>query len=253
MTASTARFVGRAMASTLALGFILQTGAALAQAPGYYPQPQGQYGPPQGQYGPPQGQYGPPTGQGYPAQQGYGYQGQGMGPPPGQYAPPPGADQQVYDDQSQAQDQAYSAAYGQWAAQYCVDQHNNNVAAGAVIGGVLGALMGAGVAGHHDQAAGAFAGGALGATAGAAIGSSASSNCPPGYVVTAGAPAFAYAGYALAAAPAWYNPWVYSGGHWAYTPYRRWYYGHPGYWGHGQAGRRARYPGYPYANHNHNH
>jgi hypothetical protein len=244
-----------------------------------YPQqsyPQQDY-PPQGypQQGyPPQGypQQGYPQ-QGYPQQgysysqqgyadQGYAAQGQGYpggygapggGPPPGQYAPPPTEAYQAYDPQVQAQDQAYGVAYSQWATQNCIDQGHQNTAAGALIGGVLGAVLGGAAAGHYDQGEGALVGGALGATTGAAIGASTSS-CPPGYVVASGAPAFAYAGYApVAAVPAWYNPWVYAAGAWSYRPYRSWYYGHPSYWRPGWSGYRRGYGAYPNEGYPHRH
>ncbi len=115
--------------------------------------------------------------QGYPQDQGGGQYGGQPGdgaPPQGQYAPPPPGYENggQYDAQSQQYDSDYGQRYSAWAAQYCVDQHNNNVAAGAVIGGVFGALLGAGAAGPHNAGAGALVGGALGAGTGAAIGAS---------------------------------------------------------------------------------
>lgn len=194
---------------------------------------------------------------GYQDQQGYqgdqgGYQqgyDQDQGPPPGynaappqgQYAPPPPGGSSYYDNRSQQYDQDYAARYSDWAAQNCVDRRNNNTAAGAIIGGVLGAVIGSSVAGRHDRGGGAIVGGVLGAGAGAAVGSSSTDTrgCPPGYVIRAGAPVFYYGGgpaYGPAYwGPSWYNPWVWSGGRYVYTPYRRWYYGHPGYW---RGGRR---------------
>jgi hypothetical protein len=161
-------------------------------------------------------------------------------PPPGEYAPPPeGAEPpgSVYGPRAQYYDRDYAQRYSQWAAQNCIDQRNNTVA-GAAIGGVMGALLGAGVAGHHDQGAGAVVGGALGATAGAAIGHNAGADCPPGYYVRAGAPVFAYPGPApypyppnVIYGPGWYTPWVWYGGQWVYRPYRYWYWGHRTYWG----------------------
>ena len=60
-----------------------------------------------------------------------------------------------------------------------------------------------------------------------------------------GAPAFIYTGPyydpALVYAPAWYNPWVWSGGRWVYYPYRYWYWYHPAYWGPGWRGGSWRY------------
>jgi hypothetical protein len=148
------------------------------------------------------------------------------GPPPGEYAPPPQGAERRYDDRARQYDEDYSSRYQQWAAQYCVERHNTNVAAGAIIGGILGAVIGSNIAGGDDRGAGAVVGGALGAGAGATVGASASSaNCPPGYVVRAGAPGFYFAGPAYGVyGPAWYQPWVFEGGVWVYRPYRSWYW-----------------------------
>jgi hypothetical protein len=160
-------------------------------------------------------------------------------PPAGQYAPPPpGAEASgsSYDDQSQQYDRDYADRYSRWAADNCVDRRNNNTAAGAIIGGVLGAIIGSNASGRHDRGAGTVVGGALGATAGAAIGanSGASAACPPGYMVRSGAPVFAYGGPAyppeVVYGPGWYNPWVWAGGRWVYRPYRYWYWNNRAYW-----------------------
>jgi hypothetical protein len=163
-------------------------------------------------------------------------------PPPGatySMPPPPGMNPQDatadMSPQARAQDDQYSYAAEQWAAQNCVAQRANDTAAGAVIGGLVGALAGAGLAGHHDRGAGIVAGGAVGAIAGGAIGGSAAAsnpNCPPGYVLRGGAPPFypgPVYGPVVYAAPGWYNPWVWYGGHWIYRPYpyhRYWYRSH---------------------------
>lgn len=151
-------------------------------------------------------------------------------PPPGQYAPPPpGADTPgaVYDPRAQTYDRDYAQHYSEWAAQNCIDQRNNTIA-GAAIGGVMGAILGAGAAGRHEQGAGAVIGGALGATAGAAIGAGSGPTCPPGYVARDGAPGFVYGPPAYG--PGWYNPWVWTGGVWVYRPYRYWYWHNRPYW-----------------------
>jgi hypothetical protein len=164
-------------------------------------------------------------------------------PPPagqGPYSvpPPPGYGsseaQAESSDQARAEDQRYSYEAERWAAENCMAQRANNTAAGAVIGGILGTIIGAGAAGRYDRGAGMVVGGALGATAGAAIGNSASSNpnCPPGYVLRPGAPAFypgPIYGDVLYAAPTWYDPWIWYGNHWIYRPYpyhRYWYRTH---------------------------
>jgi hypothetical protein len=209
------------------------------QAPssGYY-QGQPSSGYDQGQYQQDQYQQGY---QGQPQsgyEQGYqqGYDQYNAAPPRGQYAPPPpGADSRSYDYRNQQYDRDYAGRYSAWAAQNCVDRRNNNTAAGAIIGGVLGALVGSAAAGHHERGEGAVVGGVLGAGAGAVIGSSSTDTrgCPPGYVVRRGAPAFYYAGPAYGSAywgPSWYQPWVWIDGRWVYHPYREWYYSHPTYW-----------------------
>lgn len=207
------------------------------QGPGYGPE----QGPPPG-YGQEQG---PPPG--------YGAQGpangEEPGPPPG-YAdneppapppgydgtqlppPPPGYQGGPETDQQDLQDRAYAEYAEQWAQQNCVKAHGNP-AAGAAIGGLLGALIGAGVAGPGSRGAGAFVGGAIGAAGGAAIAGSTDSNetspgCPPGYVVQDGAPQFYYGAPYLYAAPGWYRPWVFWGDRWVYRPYpyHVWYYNH---------------------------
>ncbi len=186
----------KAVASVIALGFVAQAGLAGAQPSDYDRQDDG--------------------------------------PPAGQYAPPPdgGEAPNGYDPQSQQSDRAYADAYSRWEERYCVQQRQNDAAAGAVVGGVIGALVGSGVAGRGNHTGGAIVGGAVGATAGAAIGANSGnqSSCPPGYVVTGDAPAFYYQGYAPVYGPAWYNPWIFVGGRWTYRPYRSWYYGHPAYW-----------------------
>lgn len=166
-------------------------------------------------------------------------------PPPGQYAePPPGYEsgEPTYGDQEQEADRDYSSQYSDWAARNCVNQANNT-AAGAVIGGILGAGIGAAVS--HNAGRGALVGGAIGAGTGAVAGAAAPSGaCPPGYVVAPGAPAFTYGGPAYTSvvwAPAWYHPWVFVGGRWVYHPYRYWYWSHRAYWRPGWHARPWRY------------
>lgn len=170
------------------------------------------------------------------AAQDYDNQYQEPAPPQGSYAePPPGYEQNgsYYDDRAQDYDRDYADRYSAWAAQNCVNQRNNNAAAGAIIGGVLGAVAGSNLAGRHDRTGGAIVGGAVGATAGASIGANSTNGgaCPPGYVVRGGAPAFYYSGGpAYYAGPSWYNPWVFVGGRYVYHPYRYWYWNHRAYW-----------------------
>lgn len=227
---------------------------ALAQSGQYQPPPQGYQQPPQGyQQGyqpPPQGYQPPPQGyqqqpqyqQGYqqPQQQGYappqgyqqqGYQQQGYDQQPYQdpaLQPPPGySAQDAQRDAAPAArdyDRQYAAAAEAWSAANCVRQEQNRTAAGAIIGGVLGAVIGSNVAGGRDRGAGAVVGGALGAVAGGAIANNQGPGCPPGFVVRSGAPTFYYgpppgASVVVYDAPTWYNPWIWYDGRWIYRPY----------------------------------
>ncbi len=119
--------------------------------------------------------------------------------------------------------QAYAVQYQAWAQQNCVDQRTGNTAAGAIVGGTLGAIAGAALT--HGRTSGTLAGGALGAVAGAEIGAN-SSTCPPGYVVRTGAPTFVYDGPYYPQAVIYetgpYAPWIWADGHWAYAPYGAW-------------------------------
>jgi hypothetical protein len=165
-------------------------------------------------------------------------------PPPGQGAynvpPPPGYQpgegQADTSAQARAEDDRYSYEAERWAARNCVAERANDTAAGAVIGGLFGAIVGSGLAGRHEHAAGAIVGGTAGAIAGGAIGSSAAAsnpNCPPGYGLRPGAEPFypgPIYGPVIYAAPGWYDPWLWYGGHWIYRPYpyhRYWYRTHP--------------------------
>lgn len=148
-------------------------------------------------------------------------------PPPGYQGGPDAA------PAARAEDDRYAYEAEQWAARNCVAQRANDTAAGAVIGGILGAIIGGGLAGRYDRGAGVVTGGALGAIAGGAIGrSNAEQNpaCPPGYGLAPGAQPF-YPGAVFAegvyVAPGWYDPWLWYGGHWIYRPYP-----YHRYWGH---------------------
>ena len=190
---------------------------------GYQPPPQGYQPPPQGYqqgYAPPPQGYAPPQGyqQGYPQQP---YQDPALQPPPGYTAQDA---QRDASDAARAYDQQYAAAAEAWSAANCVRQEQNRTAAGAIIGGVLGAVIGSAAAGRHDSGAGAIVGGGLGAIAGGAIANSSGPGCPPGFVLRPGAPAFGYApppGGAVLVydQPTWYNPWIWYNGAWVYRPY----------------------------------
>jgi hypothetical protein len=220
--------------------------SALAQSsppPNYRAPPQGYQPPPQGYpQQPPEGYQPPPQAYQQPPQYPQGYQAppQGYVPPPQAYQqqpyqgpalqPPPGyTAQDAQRDASAAEreyDRRYAAAAEAWSAANCVRQEQNRTAAGAIIGGVLGAVIGSAAAGRHDRGAGAIVGGGLGAIAGGAIAANQGQGpgCPPGLVLRTGAPAFYYApppGAAVVVydAPTWYNPWIPYGGGWIYRPY----------------------------------
>ena len=127
-------------------------------------------------------------------------------PPPPGYRP----SEEDTSPQSRYEDDRYAYAAEHWAAENCIQQQHANTAGGAATG------HGGGVA----------AGALIGGTTGAAIGHSAavnSPNCPPGYVLRGGAPAFyappVYGPGVVYGAPGWYDPWIWYGGHWIYRPY----------------------------------
>jgi len=176
--------------------------------------------------------------------------GQPPGPPPdydGSEPPPPPSGYQRPSDyrQQSAEDERYAEDAERWADENCVKSHGD-VAAGAVIGGLFGALLGSAIGGPGHHAGGAVIGAAIGGTSGAAIASSSGGNetspgCPPGYVARDGAPAFYYAGYAgpyYYAAPGWYRPWVWYDDRWEFRPYpyHVWYYRHYSHWDHDRGG-----------------
>ena len=174
----------------------------------------------------------------------------GTRPPP----PPPGYEPPSDEIAMRAADDRYAVDAERWARRNCVKAHANP-AAGAVVGGILGAIIGSGLAGRHDRGAGTLAGAAIGAMGGAAIAGSADSDatspgCPPGYVVRDDAGPYGYeAPDYYYAAPPWYRPWVLFGGVWLYRPYpyHDWYYrtyrGHRGYY------PRQHYPRHHYRGH----
>jgi hypothetical protein len=220
-----------AACAAMLVGTATEALAQSAPPPNYQPPPQGYQPPPQGYQPPPQGYqqgYQPPP-QGYaPPPQGYqqGYSQQGYQQDPALEPPPGYSAQDAQRDATPAErayDQQYASAAEAWSEANCVRQEQNRTAAGAIIGGVLGAVIGSAAAGRHDRGAGAIVGGGLGAIAGGAIANSSGPGCPPGFALRSGAPAF-YAGPPGAAvvvydAPTWYNPWIWYNGAWIYRPY----------------------------------
>ena len=171
-----------------------------------------------------------------------GYDGRNTPPPPPGYAP--SAQESAA---QQAADARYAYAAEQWERANCVKAHGD-VGAGAVIGGIFGAIVGSSLGGWHDRGGATLAGAAVGAAGGAAIASASngdtSPGCPAGYVVRRGAYAYDYApaGYYYAA-PSWYVPWVFVGGAWAFRPYPYHDYYFRTYRG-GYGGYRGGYGGY---------
>ena len=150
--------------------------------------------------------------------------------------PPPGyTDQDAQRDAAAQQagyDRNYAYAAEQWSAANCIRQEQNRTATGAIVGGILGAVIGSAAAGRGSRGAGAFLGGAVGATAGGAIANSQGPGCPPGFVLRPGAPAF-YGPPGVAVvydAPGWYNPWLWYDGRWVYRPYPYHRYWHEHYY-----------------------
>ena len=158
-------------------------------------------------------------------------------PPQGEYLDAPEEWGEDYNQDWRRYDDQYASSASDWAYRNCIEERRGNTAGGAVIGGVLGAVVGSNVAGRGNRTEGAIVGGALGATAGAAIGSNSGSSvgCPPGFVQRGGAAAYYYGGPTYGApvvyaAPSWYQPWVRVGGRWTYRPYRSYYWQNRRYW-----------------------
>ncbi len=179
---------------------------------------------------PPPGYQQPP--QGYPQQGG---QQQGPYQDPALQPPQGYSREDAERDQSEAArsyDRGYAAAAEQWSSANCIRKGENRTAAGAIIGGVLGAVIGSNLAGGRDRGAGAVVGGALGAVAGGAIASNQGPGCPPGFVTRPGAPVF-YGPQGPAVIvydePTWYNPWIWYDGRWIYRPYPYHRYWHDHY------------------------
>ena len=196
--------------------------------PGYQPY---KGAPPPNYQQPPPGYQQPPPGYQYDQQPPPGYQGgdQAVAPPPGYSARDAQEDASA---QAEAQNRAYAAYAQQWATANCIRRQEDNAAAGTIIGGVLGAVIGSNIAGGRSRGAGAVVGGALGAVAGNALArDSNGGQCPQGYVLRPGAVLFAPPPTVVYAAPDWYNPWVFYGGTWVYRPYpyHRFYRDHRDY------------------------
>jgi len=206
--------VGRRMLAATMLATLAGPLAACVEDDGYgrvASAPPPMYG--QTAYAAPQGDYrNPPPEPSAPSE----YNGQNTPPPPPGYAP-------SSDAPSRAADQAYATEAQRWAQDNCV-KSRGDTASGALVGGILGAIVGSAMGGRGDGGLGTVAGAAIGAMGGAAVaessGGDTSPGCPPGYVVRRDAARYTYRpeGY-FYAAPQWYRPWVFMGGAWAYRPY----------------------------------
>jgi hypothetical protein len=185
-----------------------------------------------------------------------------QGPAPDYARPPPASEPQVespsyqsdnrsyqgdsgsYQDQRRAYDERYrqwEAQRDAWAHNNCVNRKTGNTFAGALFGGILGAVAGSQLGGRGERTEASVAGGALGAFTGGAIANSASGPCPEGYAVADAAPpppaAPPQVGYGVgyyAPPPAYYYPAPYYYGpayYYGYGPrVRVWYGPHRG-WG----------------------
>jgi hypothetical protein len=227
--------------SSAAMVMVPAVASAQSEADGYYPgvppSPVAYQAPPASQYQslPPPQYQSPPPPQAAPAPQ---YQ--SPPPPQGQYASQAtaagGADYNNWLYQQTLRD--YRARYAQWSAQTqggragppsesCGSQRSTNIAAGAIVGGVAGALLGFSLAGWAVRGAWALFGGSVGLAAGAALGSSATNaDCQRGYARGPGREYYG-SGPGYGRAPAYASPYR------GYAPdpryYRRPVYANPGY------------------------
>ncbi|MGZ8364084.1 MAG: glycine zipper domain-containing protein [Caulobacteraceae bacterium] len=120
----------------------------------------------------------------------------------------------------------------------CARSSQGRTVAGALLGGIAGAVIGSNAAPRWDRSGGALVGGAIGATAGAAVGSATAPVCggyggryaygPGPYAY---GPGYGYGGPVIVGGPAYYGPSVgvvvgprrYWGPRWgARRPWRRW-------------------------------
>ncbi|WP_223799935.1 hypothetical protein [Sphingomonas nostoxanthinifaciens] len=151
----------------------------------------------------------------------------GTTPAPQYNVPPPpgyqtGSARYVQSERDRVEDDGYAAAAERWASANCIAERKDNATAGAVIGGLIGALAGTGLAGGHDQLPAAVLGAGAGAAAGSTIARNTSPGCPPGYLVRPAPQPFYPASpppSVVYVAPSWYDPWIWYGGHWLYRPY----------------------------------
>ncbi len=174
---------------------------------------------------PPPGSYNsgyPPQDPNVPPPQGYGDP--AMNPPPGYTAQDAQRDESA---QMREQDRAYAAQAEAWAQANCLRAEANRETGGAIVGGILGAVIGSNLARGGGRTGGAIIGGVGGAALGASVAKNSQGACPQGYAIRPGAPPYPQP-VVVYAAPAWYNPWIWYDGRWVYRPYpyHRFYYEH---------------------------
>lgn len=160
-------------------------------------------------------------------------------PPPSSYPPPPGPPPQTYGDpamnpppgytaedaqrdaseRAREEDRAYAAQAEAWAQANCMREEANRSTGGALLGGILGAVIGSNLASGGGRTGGAIIGGAAGAAIGANVAKNSQAACPQGYVLRPGAPPFYPPAVVVYEAPPWYNPWIWYDGRYIYRPY----------------------------------
>jgi hypothetical protein len=195
-----------ALSAVLALSIVAP---AFAQ-PAYPPPPSGNY-----PYAPPPPPPGaPPQGYGDPA----------LNPPPGYSAQDA---QRDASEQQREQDRAYAAQAEAWAQANCMRAEANRTTGGAIVGGILGAVIGSNLARGGGREGGAIIGGLGGAALGANVAKNSQGSCPGGFAMRPGAPPYPVP-VVVYDAPGWYNPWIWYDGRWMYRPYpyHRFYHEH---------------------------
>lgn len=160
-----------------------------------------------------------------------GQDGQYSVPPPAGYRPEGG--RYAGPDRDRDDDDLFSREAERWAAENCIAERRGNAAAGAVIGGLIGALAGSGLADGRDRGPAAVLGAGAGAVAGSSIARNSSPDCPPGYILRRDPQPFYAPPFhptVVYVAPAWYDPWILYRGHWLYRPYPYHRFWHDRHW-----------------------
>src|ERR1700712_3640170 len=104
-------------------------------------------------------------------------------------------------DQQREQDRAYAAQAEAWAQANCMRAEANRTTGGALLGGILGAVIGSNLAsgggrtrGRRSRGRGRPGGAVLGGGAGSAVGANVAKTsegaCPAGFAMRQGAPPY---------------------------------------------------------------